>query len=75
MAIFGAPVLIVALIMYFGFSRKSCNASHDSDAGGEGQPIPATLLAPPAPQFVHGLTAPRDRSCDGRRRINGCFGA
>jgi hypothetical protein len=49
MAIFGAPVLIVALIMYFGFSRNRAMHRTIRMLAEKGQPIPATLLAPPAP--------------------------
>jgi hypothetical protein len=49
MAIFGAPVLIVALIMYFGFSRNRAMHRTIRMLAEKGQPIPATLLAPPPP--------------------------
>jgi hypothetical protein len=49
MAIFGAPVLIVALIMYFGFSRNRAMHRTIRMLAEKGQPIPATLLSPPAP--------------------------
>jgi hypothetical protein len=49
MAIFGAPVLIVALIMYFGFSRNRAMHRTIRMLAEKGQPIPPTLLAPPTP--------------------------
>jgi hypothetical protein len=49
MAIFGAPVLIVALIMYFGFSRNRAMHRTIRMLAEKGQPIPPALLAPPAP--------------------------
>ena len=49
MSIFGAPVLIVALIIYFGFSRSRMQHRTIRMLAEKGQPIPADLLAPPAP--------------------------
>ena len=49
MAIFGAPVLIVALIMYFGFSRNRAMHRTIRMLAEKGQPIPPALLAPPMP--------------------------
>lgn len=47
--IFGAPVLIVALIMYFGFSKNRAMHRTVRMLAEKGQPIPAALLAPPTP--------------------------
>ena len=47
--IFGAPVLIVGLIMYFGFSRNRAMHRTIRMLAEKGQPIPAALLAPPTP--------------------------
>jgi hypothetical protein len=49
MTIFGAPVLIVAVIMYFGFSRNRMMHKTIRMMVEKGQPVPAALLAPPAP--------------------------
>ena len=49
MSIFGAPVLIVAAILYFGFSKSRMQHRTIRMLAEKGQPIPATLLAPPAP--------------------------
>src|SRR4051794_19319851 len=49
MAVFGAPVLIVAVIMYFGFSRNRMMHRTIRMMVEKGQPVPAALLAPPAP--------------------------
>ena len=49
MSIFGAPVLIVAVIMYFGFSRNRMMHRTIRIMAEKGQPIPPALLAPPAP--------------------------
>ena len=49
MSIFGAPVLIVALIIYFGFSKSRMQHRTIRMLAEKGQPIPADLLAPPAP--------------------------
>jgi hypothetical protein len=49
LTIFGAPVLIVALIMYFGFSKNRAMHRTIRIMAEKGQPIPAALLAPPAP--------------------------
>ena len=49
MTIFGAPVLIVALIMYFGFSKNRALHRTVRIMAEKGQPIPAALLAPPTP--------------------------
>ena len=48
-SIFGAPVLIVGLIMYFGFSRNRAMHRTIRMLAEKGQPIPAALLAPPPP--------------------------
>jgi hypothetical protein len=61
LTIFGAPVLIVALIMYFGFSKNRAMHRTIRMMAEKGQPIPAALLAPPTP-------AVRQRS-DARRGI------
>ena len=47
--IFGAPVLIVAVIMYFGFSRNRMTHRTVRMLAEKGQPIPPALLAPPTP--------------------------
>ena len=49
MSIFGAPVLIVGLIMYFTFSRNRMMHRTIRMMVEKGQPVPAALLAPPAP--------------------------
>ena len=49
LTIFGAPVLIVALIMYFGFSKNRALHRTVRIMAEKGQPIPAALLAPPTP--------------------------
>ena len=49
MTIFGAPVLIVAVIMYFGFSRNRMMHRTIRQMVEKGQPVPAALLAPPPP--------------------------
>lgn len=49
LTIFGAPVLIVGLIMYFGFSRNRAMHRTVRMLAEKGQPIPAELLAPPTP--------------------------
>jgi len=49
LTIFGAPVLIVALIMYFGFSKNRAMHRTIRMMAEKGQPIPAALLAPPTP--------------------------
>jgi hypothetical protein len=61
MTVFGAPVLIVAVIMYFTFSRNRMMHKTIRMMVEKGQPVPAALLAPPAP-------AQRQRS-DMRRGI------
>ncbi len=49
LTIFGAPVLIVAFIMYFGFSKSRMQHRTVRMLAEKGQPIPAELLAPPVP--------------------------
>lgn len=49
LTIFGAPVLIVAFIMYFGFSKSRMQHRTIRMLAEKGQPIPAELLAPPIP--------------------------
>jgi Domain of unknown function (DUF6249) len=49
LTIFGAPVLIVAFIMYFGFSKSRMQHRTIRMLAEKGQPIPAEILAPPAP--------------------------
>jgi hypothetical protein len=49
MTVFGAPVLIVGVIMYFGFSRNRMMHKTIRMMVDKGQPVPAALLAPPAP--------------------------
>ena len=65
MTIFGAPVLIVAVIMYFGFSRNRMMHRTIRMMAEKGQPIPPALLAPPVP-------AVRQRS-DMRRGVVLCM--
>src|SRR5215471_18805641 len=48
-SIFGAPVLIVAVILYFGFSKSRMQHRTIRMLAEKGQPIPAVLMAPPAP--------------------------
>src|ERR1051325_7780594 len=50
LTIFDAPVLIVAFIMYFGFSKSRMQHRTIRMLAEKGQPIPAELLAPPTPQ-------------------------
>jgi len=49
LAVFGAPVLIVAVILYFGFSKNRMMHRTIRMMVEKGQPVPAALLAPPAP--------------------------
>lgn len=49
LTVFGAPVLIVALIMYFGFSKSRMRHRTIRMLAEKGQPIPADMLAPPTP--------------------------
>jgi hypothetical protein len=49
MTVFGAPVLIVAVIMYFGFSRNRMMHRTIRMMVEKGQPVPPALLAPPQP--------------------------
>jgi len=49
LTIFGAPVLIVALIMYFGFSKNRMMHRTIRMMVEKGQEVPAALLAPPPP--------------------------
>jgi hypothetical protein len=49
LAVFGAPVLIVAVIMYFGFSKNRMMHRTIRMMVEKGQPVPAALLAPSAP--------------------------
>ena len=49
MSIFGAPVLIIAVILYFGFSKNRMMHRTIRMMAEKGQPIPPALLAPPAP--------------------------
>ena len=49
LSIFGAPVLIVAVILYFGFSRSRMQHRTVRMLAEKGQPIPPALLAPPTP--------------------------
>lgn len=49
LTVFGAPVLIVALIMYFGFSKSRAMHRTIRLMVEKGQPVPAALLAPPPP--------------------------
>jgi len=49
LSIFGAPVLIVAVIMYFGFSKNRMMHKTVRMMVEKGQEVPAALLAPPPP--------------------------
>jgi hypothetical protein len=49
MTVFGAPVLIVAVIMYFGFSKSRMQHRTIRMLVEKGQPVPPELLAPPTP--------------------------
>jgi hypothetical protein len=49
LTIFGAPVLIVAVILYFGFSKSRMTHRTIRMMVEKGQPVPAELLAPPPP--------------------------
>src|SRR4051812_11167132 len=49
LAVFGTPVLIVALIMYFGFSKSRARHRTIRMLVEKGQPVPPELLAPPTP--------------------------
>jgi Domain of unknown function (DUF6249) len=49
LTIFGAPVLIVAFIMYFGFSKSRMQHRTVRMLAEKGQPIPPELLAPRTP--------------------------
>lgn len=49
LTVFGAPVLIVAVIMYFGFSRNRMMHKTVRMMVEKGQPVPAALLTPPTP--------------------------
>ena len=46
--VFGAPVLIVAAIMFFSYLRSRSLHRTVRDMVEKGQPVPATLFAPPA---------------------------
>lgn len=49
LTVFGAPVLIVGLIMYFSFSKSRAMHRTVRMLVEKGQPVPAALLAPPPP--------------------------
>jgi Domain of unknown function (DUF6249) len=49
LTVFGAPVLIVAVILYFGFSKSRMTHRTIRMMVEKGQPVPPELLAPPAP--------------------------
>ena len=49
LSIFGAPVLIVAVILYFGFSKSRMQHRTVRMMVEKGQPVPAELLVPPPP--------------------------
>jgi len=49
MTVFGTPILIVAVIMYFGFSRNRMMHRTIRMMVEKGQPVPPALLAPPPP--------------------------
>lgn len=50
LTVFGAPVLIVAAIMYFGFSKSRMMHRTVRMMVEKGQPVPAALLNPPPAQ-------------------------
>ncbi|KAF5409160.1 MAG: hypothetical protein Udaeo2_06330 [Candidatus Udaeobacter sp.] len=50
LTVFGAPVLIVGLIMYFSFSRQRALHRTVRMMVEKGQPVPAALLNPPPAQ-------------------------
>jgi uncharacterized protein DUF6249 len=50
LTVFGAPVLIVALIMYFSFSRSRALQKTVRMMVEKGQPVPEALLNPPPAQ-------------------------
>jgi Domain of unknown function (DUF6249) len=50
LTVFGAPVLIVAVIMYFGFSKSRALHRTVRMMVEKGQPVPAALLSPPPAQ-------------------------
>jgi hypothetical protein len=50
LTIFGAPVLIVGLILYFSFSRQRALHKTVQMMVEKGQPVPAALLNPPPAQ-------------------------
>jgi hypothetical protein len=52
LTVFGAPVLIVALIMYFTFSKSRMTHRTVRMMVEKGQPVPAALLAPAAPAQI-----------------------
>jgi hypothetical protein len=49
LTIFAAPVFIVAVILYFGFSKSRMQHRTIRMMVEKGQPVPAELLVPPAP--------------------------
>lgn len=49
LAVFGTPILIVGLIMYFGFSKSRATHRTIRMMVEKGQPVPPELLAPPPP--------------------------
>jgi Domain of unknown function (DUF6249) len=49
LTLFGAPVLIVAVIMYFGFSKNRMMHRTIRLMVEKGQPVPPALLTPPSP--------------------------
>src|SRR5579864_1743475 len=49
LTVFGAPVLIVIAIMYFGSSKNRMMHRTIRMMVEKGQPVPAALLAPPTP--------------------------
>jgi hypothetical protein len=49
LTIFGAPVMIVAVILYFGFSKSRMQHRTIRMMAEKGQQIPPGLLAPPTP--------------------------
>src|SRR5580704_14225905 len=50
LTVFGAPVLIVGLILYFSFSRSRALHRTVRMMVEKGQPVPAALLSPPPAQ-------------------------
>ena len=70
LTIFGAPVLIVAFIMYFGFSKSRMQHRTIRMLAEKGQPIPADVARAAGPGGSPALRhASRHRPGDGGRWI------